>query len=428
MKKIVCEVCGSSDFIKMKGEFKCRECGMSYELEEIKKMMVESDEVNTLALHDTPEALDVDHRYELLNKLMIIREYIVRIKEKKVSLNHLFIADSKRTDFLEYSPEEIKKLNTYRKEEFTYDEFKENFDNLYTQNLFHPEGIEEDFNMVRYSKEEEKWEIWNEKGLEILNLADADSYFFTLTFGLRDTTYSDDYTISFTEDDKNNIMKKMYRKIVDALIRYNNNGVVRVLDKPYFNQVKSYFEKYFTYLNVDVKMYKEKKTFVGNKSTLIRENKVVNFLNKVFSYMTKYDSKQLYMDELYTKTNERIHKYSEEIEPLRDSLVSISESMQMVKNEFRLIPEKNRNEKDILILMNAIYSERANTIGEALNLLDTYEFRGQVLDNFNELHEKINVLGQLAVRMNQTIEANFKRVENSLDIIETFTILNFFLN
>ena len=41
MKKIICEMCDSSEFLKQDGMFVCQGCGMKYSAEEAKKMMIE---------------------------------------------------------------------------------------------------------------------------------------------------------------------------------------------------------------------------------------------------------------------------------------------------------------------------------------------------------------------------------------------------
>lgn len=41
MKKVVCEMCNSSDFVKQDGLFVCQHCGMKYTAEEIRKTMIE---------------------------------------------------------------------------------------------------------------------------------------------------------------------------------------------------------------------------------------------------------------------------------------------------------------------------------------------------------------------------------------------------
>lgn len=44
MKKLVCEMCGSSDLLKQDGVFVCQGCGCKYSVEEARKMMVEDGE------------------------------------------------------------------------------------------------------------------------------------------------------------------------------------------------------------------------------------------------------------------------------------------------------------------------------------------------------------------------------------------------
>ena len=41
MKRLTCEMCGSTDLIKDEGVFVCQSCGMKYSVEEAKKMMIE---------------------------------------------------------------------------------------------------------------------------------------------------------------------------------------------------------------------------------------------------------------------------------------------------------------------------------------------------------------------------------------------------
>ena len=41
MKRLTCEMCGSTDLIKDGGVFVCQSCGTKYSVEEAKKMMIE---------------------------------------------------------------------------------------------------------------------------------------------------------------------------------------------------------------------------------------------------------------------------------------------------------------------------------------------------------------------------------------------------
>ncbi len=41
MKRLACEMCGSTELIKQDGVFVCQSCGCKYSVEEAKKMMIE---------------------------------------------------------------------------------------------------------------------------------------------------------------------------------------------------------------------------------------------------------------------------------------------------------------------------------------------------------------------------------------------------
>lgn len=41
MKRLTCEMCGSTNLVKQDGMFVCQDCGTKYSVEEAKKMMVE---------------------------------------------------------------------------------------------------------------------------------------------------------------------------------------------------------------------------------------------------------------------------------------------------------------------------------------------------------------------------------------------------
>ena len=55
MKKIVCDLCGESDFVKVNGFFECQVCGAKYTIEEARGMFVEVDEPVTKSVNDDTE-------------------------------------------------------------------------------------------------------------------------------------------------------------------------------------------------------------------------------------------------------------------------------------------------------------------------------------------------------------------------------------
>ena len=46
MKRLTCEMCGSTDLMKDGGVFVCQSCGCKYSVEEARKMMVEGTAVS----------------------------------------------------------------------------------------------------------------------------------------------------------------------------------------------------------------------------------------------------------------------------------------------------------------------------------------------------------------------------------------------
>lgn len=68
MKKLVCEMCGSSDMLKQDGVFVCQNCGTKYSVEEARKMMVEIE--GTVEVQGT---VKVDRSNEIANRMENIK-------------------------------------------------------------------------------------------------------------------------------------------------------------------------------------------------------------------------------------------------------------------------------------------------------------------------------------------------------------------
>ena len=67
MKRITCEMCGSTDLIKQDGVFVCQNCGIKYSLEDARKMMIEG------TVDVTGSTVKVDTSGELANLYQIAR-------------------------------------------------------------------------------------------------------------------------------------------------------------------------------------------------------------------------------------------------------------------------------------------------------------------------------------------------------------------
>lgn len=67
MKRLTCEMCGSTDLLKQDGVFVCQSCGTKYSVEEAKKMMIEG------TVDVSGSTIKVDTSGELANLYQIAR-------------------------------------------------------------------------------------------------------------------------------------------------------------------------------------------------------------------------------------------------------------------------------------------------------------------------------------------------------------------
>ena len=71
MKKITCEMCGSSDMLKQDGAFVCQVCGTKYSVEEAKNLMVEVDgTVEVTGAVAIDNANQINSYYDLAEKYL----------------------------------------------------------------------------------------------------------------------------------------------------------------------------------------------------------------------------------------------------------------------------------------------------------------------------------------------------------------------
>ena len=68
MKKIVCEMCGGNDIIKLDGFFVCQSCGVKYSAEEAKKIMIEGKVDVTGSYIKIDDSAEITNLYNLARR------------------------------------------------------------------------------------------------------------------------------------------------------------------------------------------------------------------------------------------------------------------------------------------------------------------------------------------------------------------------
>ncbi|MBR1974322.1 MAG: TFIIB-type zinc finger domain-containing protein [Clostridia bacterium] len=108
MKKLICEMCGSSDMVKQDGLFVCQSCGMKYSVEEAKKMMIDGT-VEVQGTVKIDHANEMEHLYKAarnarkaLNHTTAIRHYELIQEKDPNSWEALFYLTVLRTESIKY--------------------------------------------------------------------------------------------------------------------------------------------------------------------------------------------------------------------------------------------------------------------------------------------------------------------------------------
>lgn len=110
MKRLTCEMCGSTDMMKEDGVFVCQSCGMKYSVEEAKKMMIEgtvevqgtvkvdsSDEIENFLIRakQFEAEYQTEKALEYYNKVLDIDANNQMAKEKIIELHTFYIGSVK---------------------------------------------------------------------------------------------------------------------------------------------------------------------------------------------------------------------------------------------------------------------------------------------------------------------------------------------
>ena len=157
MKKMVCEVCGSTRIQKNNNIFECQECGIQYSLEEIRKLLVDVENINDVTNTETMGLKNFNIEKNLLLKQLLIWAELIEIFEN-LNNNGINIKNPWTDDFyietIYSSTKEdfIKNINLYKKSEYEF--FKAQLTNM--EHTYLKESYDK---LIRFYNEIKKYEI-----------------------------------------------------------------------------------------------------------------------------------------------------------------------------------------------------------------------------------------------------------------------------
>lgn len=411
MKKIVCEVCGGMNVRKINGAFVCQDCGIEYSLDDVKKLFVEVDDsvskkTEPLAKEEVVKPSANQEKYTILNQLKYSIDYLKLVRTKPIKAQSLFLVpEGKKNDnLLEYDEEEIRKLNTYRVEPI---------DDLYLR--IH--GTDEIYQCLTFS------DVYDEYKNDKKNIFDENK---ALEQAL-DITYGDNLAYNIELQFKGfkekvssyeNLRGEVGKTIKYSLETYLSDGspVNYSLSKIY-----EMFQKKNIIVSIKVEQYEKKKKLLKEKYELVNSNTYAD----LFAKLPEDAKRKHYENEgLAELINPYIKEYGDRIEKVREKLITIVNGYKELKDyvmpALSQVPEKYRNENNLLCLISLFLENRITTIGEGLNMIDTYEFRSEVRNSLNTLNNKMDIIGIHMLDLSETVKEN----QRTLETLKRLSIAN----
>lgn len=415
MKKIVCEVCGSQNIKKENGVFVCKDCGIEYSSEEVKKLLVEVDENAVIKSHEIKSEVVKDEEFEnflMLNQLKCFIEYIDKIEASPIKASDIFdVGDENSNDnLLDYSENELLELKPYVTtpiDEIYLDMF--GIKNIYKSSRL--DSALKDYES-HFQEERKKYLEDTNKIFEI-EKEDNLQYSFELDINTAKKV-NKLFSPKFSPDMFNETLFKIMNSFFVADVTYHASDLFGICD---------FLAKKRIVVDMEIQKYETKKGLFGKKENLVSNKKISNIFTKISSLVPrefKYSNSGL-VDYI----NPVIEEYAEGIEPARKKIIDLVNSYKDLKDYispiYKQVPKKYRNKKDLITIFDILLEKRAKSIGEALNLLDTYKYREQVLVNFEVLNNKLNILGASIYQIHKELKEQNQELASSIQNVAKAT-------
>ena len=376
MKKMVCEVCGSTRIQKNNNIFECQECGIQYSLEEIRKLLVDVENINDVTNNETMGLKNFNIEKNLLLKQLLIWAELIEIFEN-LNNNGINIKNPWTDDFyietIYSSTKEdfIKNINLYKKSEYEF--FKAQLTNM--EHTYLKESYDK---LIRFYNEIKKYEIRDGFGIGGIIVVRGTKH--ERFFGDFNEVIPNRYGTPISFDQW---VDRLRRKKT-ILVKRDVSGI---------------------FISKDLKF------------DICDFDKCILEIDKICESVANK-----YINEFY---NEVVEKLIEERINLYKELVLYTKDCE----EKFYLPIQYRNIKSIVGIIKIIYDGKADSWKEAVTLFDTEVFRKNLLNGIGNVYYLLSDLKKSIEIGLDKISTDLKQIDNKLlNIDRSLSSLNIKMN
>ena len=413
MKKMVCEICGSSNIRKESGIFKCLECGTEYSLEEARSLLVEVGEEAKVEQTTPAKEAQVlsapQDKEKLVNVLHAWYEYALSCENVTKYFIH-FCRSNEIKSLWEYTPEEVEVLRVKYVPELTVADFDKKV---------RLTPVNEWDKYIRFQYD-------SGSGNKMTALYPTMAFDSFLTGNL-----NYDYLNNFLQPQAN-VIKEMCRdETVNnvhthrecQILRKSNKKLLGGVDprRPLLSeliyQLITVQQIPFDDIEVVVHEYKSWNETIEEKHSLFSKptykrlaktserdyvapvaNEVLGYIKKAYDYMDAIKQFHKEQYDFFVKNSVEIKKEFNTLLAQEGTYVKIFD-----------LPLKYRSSSAIAALIELLYIGRADSWKEALNLYETDKFQARVLNGLSSINSSLG-------RINSTLIMGFNYLGRKLDI------------
>lgn len=375
MKRMVCEMCESTNFIRTATGYTCKDCGMEYSaeiaktlLKEIDTVVINDDKVEVNEVSSVNESMNDSDLIRLKSELLVWytffekcneveKDFYVDIEKSNGSTMHLLDRN------IQFDVDQLKKkahgkITTRCVDEFYKIQNLKNDYKSYIRKCETAKTIEKDIDS--YIKKERLAWFFMWFGIGAL---------LTVIFSMVGVP-----VLIFSI-----VKRRKYKKELEVLFQEKAEHGIKNDEE--LQELSFYDWMFKNYIN-------------GNQKN--------EYTSKILNYYKKYDIKLV-----------------ESIESYKDTIIELKNIREEIIKKVSL-PEKYRNEESVKGLLSLVLDGRATSLKEAINLYEEEKFRSSMLQSINNLSAKIDGLANIMVKgFSVVIDSNLMMCEQ-LNAIKTY--------